>query len=425
MKYEIEKLGAFGEGVAREEGKPIFIKGALPGEIVEAKITLNKKSFSLAKLTKIITPCADRVKPECKYFGSCGGCALQHLSYEAQLKLKRQTVEETLKKVGGLNVKVNEVIPSPKNFRYRNKLSFPVRASKIGLYEENSHNVVDIDDCLLQKKWNAELIKALRSFMKDFSLKGVGRVGDIKHIVAREKNGRVCITLVTSSAIKIDRFIDYIPLKDFVLYQNVNRSDNNVILSDEFYLIGGKGKYPDFHPASFYQVNDEIESRLYSDVLDECEGETVIDAYCGAGNLSLMIAKKAKNVYGIEICRRAVDEAIERANEKRVFNVEFICGDCKEEFPRLVSRNLGNTIVVFDPPRKGVDENSLNAAIELAPRKIVYVSCNPATLARDLKILSPFYDIKKINVYDMFPQTVWEETLCVLSKKRSAEVKSD
>ncbi len=418
MKYEIEKFGAFGEGVARVDGKPIFIKGALPGEIVEAKLTLVKKSFSSAKITKIITPSADRVKPECKYFDRCGGCAIQHLSYKAQLKFKRQTVEEALKKIGGLTVKVDEVVPSPNIFRYRNKLSFPVRASKVGLYEENSHNVVDIDDCLLQKKWNVLLIKALRSFMKDYSLKGYDEhSGEIKHIVAREKDGSVCITLVTSTKIKIDGFIDYIPLSDFVLYQNVNRGNNNVILSDEFYLIGGKGKYPDFHPASFYQVNDEIEGRLYSDVLAECEGETVIDAFCGAGNLSLMIAEKAKTVYGIEICKSAVDEAIERANKRGALNVEFICGDCKKEFPKLVSRKLGSVTVVFDPPRKGLDENTLNAVCALAPEKIVYVSCNPATLARDLKTLSTLYDIQKLNVYDMFPQTIWEETLVVLQRK--------
>lgn len=420
MKYQIEKLGAFGEGVAHDNGKVVFIKGALPGEIVEAKPTLIKKSFTLAKLTKVVSPCIDRVKPKCKYFGSCGGCSLQHLNYEAQLNLKRQTVEEALFKIGGCEFKVNEVVASPNIFRYRNKLSFPVRGSKVGLYEENSHNVVDIDDCLLQKEWNALLIKALRAFMRDYSLKGYDeKNGEIRHLVAREKDGSVCITLVTSSKIKIDKFIDYIPLNDFVLYQNVNHAANNVILSDEFFLIGGKGKYPDFHPASFYQVNDEIEARLYGDVLSECEGGTVIDAFCGAGNLSLMIAQKAKTVYGIEICRQAVDEAKERADKKGVFNIEFICGDCKEEFPRLVSHSLRNTTVVFDPPRKGLDENTLKAVCELAPEKIVYVSCNPATLARDLKQLSSLYEIQKLNVYDMFPQTVWEETLVVLTRKKN------
>ena len=180
--------------------------------------------------------------------------------------------------------------------------------------------------------------------------------------------------------------------------------------------------YPDFHPASFYQVNDDIEGALYADVLSECEGGNVIDAYCGAGNLTLMIASKAKQVYGIEICKQAVDEAIERANNRKIFNAEFICGDCKTKFPALAKKEMSDVTVVFDPPRKGVDESTLAAAIELAPQKIVYVSCNPATLARDLKTLLPAYSIQKINIYDMFPQTIHVETLVVLSKKTISHI---
>lgn len=419
MKYTIEKFGAFGEGVARENGKAVFIKGALPGEIVEAKPTLIKKTFTLAKLIKVLDSSADRIKPKCKYVERCGGCSLQHLSYNAQLALKKQTVEETLKKIGNIDIKVNEVVASSNIFRYRNKLSFPVRGFKVGLYEENSHNVVDIEDCLLQKEWNKALIKALRAFMKDFDLRGYDeKSGDIRHIVAREKDGSKCITLVTSSRIKADKFLDYIPFDNFALYQNINNNNNNVILSDEFYFLGGKGKYPDFHPASFYQVNDEIERRLYDDVLSECDGGTIVDAYCGAGNLSLMLAKRANVVFGIEICKQAVEEAVERANRMHIYNANFICGDCKDEFPALSGKINGDVTVIFDPPRKGVDESALIAALKLSPQKIVYVSCNPATLARDLKILSVDYNVQKVNVYDMFPQTVWEETLVVLSHKK-------
>ncbi len=417
MKYIVEKLGAFGEGVARDNGKAVFIKGALPGETVEAKPTLEKKTFTVAKLIKVIEASPNRIKPKCAYFGVCGGCSLQHLKYEAQLELKKQTVEETIQKIGGLNVAISEVVASQKIFGYRNKLSFPVRGSKIGLYEENSHNVVDIDNCLLQREWNVKLIKALRAFMKDFNLRGYDeKRGDIRHIVAREKDS-LCITLVTSSKIKIDKLIDYLSFEDFALYQNVNTKNNNVILGDEFCLLGGKGKFPDFHPASFYQVNDEIESRLYRDVLNEVEGRAVIDAYCGAGNLSLMMAKRADVVYGVEICKQAVDEAIERANRMHIYNAEFVCGDCKDELPRLTKRISGDATVVFDPPRKGVDESVLLAVRELAPKKLVYVSCNPATLARDLKILSDDYSVEKAIVYDMFPQTVWEEVMTVLYRK--------
>ena len=417
-KYVIEKFGAFCEGIAHDDGKAVFIKGALPGETVFAKTELVKKSFNKAKLVKIIQPSKDRIIPKCKYIDFCGGCSLQHLNYDAQLQYKAQKVKENIKKLGGIDIEIDEIVPSTKIFRYRNKLSFPVRDKKIGLYKESSHDVVDIDDCLLQKSWNTALIKALRKFMLDYNLCGYDEVkGDIRHIVAREKNGSKCITLVTSKYIKIDKFLDYIPFDNFVLYQNVNSKSNNVILSDEFYLIGGKGVYPDFHPASFYQVNDEIEQKLYNQVLSSIKGDTVIDAYCGAGNLTLKIASQADTVYGIEIVKQAIDEANRRANEKRVYNVSFICGDCKTEFPRLAKKNLGAVTVVFDPPRKGVDENTLAATLELKPKKIVYVSCNDATLARDLKILSSDYKVDNVKVFDMFPQTVHVESVVCLTRK--------
>lgn len=421
-KYKIEKLGAFGEGVAHDDGKVVFIAGALSGEEVLATPTLVKKSFTKAKLKKILSASPNRIKPQCKYFYNCGGCALQHLSYDAQLKLKVQSISETLKKVGGVDIKIDEIVPSKKQFRYRNKLSFPVRNDKIGMYEENSHNVVDVEDCLLQKEWNAKLITALRAFMRDYGLSGYDeKKGDVRHIVAREKDGSVCVTLVTAKQIKIDDFINYISFSDFALYQNVNGENNNVILSDEFYFIGGKGKFPAFHPASFYQVNDEIEEKLYAEVLKECDGKTVIDAYCGAGNLTLEIAKKATEVFGIEICKQAVDEANQKASIRHAENVSFICGDCKTEFSRIASKNLKDVTVVFDPPRKGVDENTLCAALELEPKKIVYVSCNPATLARDVKILSQKYEIKRVAAFDMFPQTTHVETLVVLLNKEADE----
>ena len=417
-KYEIEKFGAFSEGVARDDGKAIFIKGALPGEVVFAKPTLIKKSFTKAKLVNVISPSKDRVPPQCAFFDVCGGCSLQHLSYTAQLDYKVQLVKETLKKVGGIDAKVDKIIASDKIFRYRNKLSFPVRNKKIGLYEESSHSVVDIDDCLLQREWNKPLIKALRAFMTDHRLLGYDeQKGDIRHIVAREKDGSICITLVTAKRIKIDGFLRYIPFDNFALYQNVNSKNNNVILSDEFYLVGGKGKYPDFHPASFYQVNDYIEDRLYNDVLTECQGDTVIDAYCGAGNLTLQIASKATFVYGLEICKQAVDEANNKANKLRALNVQFICGDCKDEFPSIAAKAQGNVTVLFDPPRKGVDENTLKATLDHAPQKIVYVSCNPATLARDLKPLTSAYTVQKVMAYDMFPMTSHVETIVCLCKQ--------
>lgn len=433
-KYYIEKLGAFGEGVARDNGKTIFIKGALPGEEVLAKNVINKKTYTVAKLIKVQKANSDRVAPPCKYANKCGGCALQHLSYEAQLKLKEQTVLETLAKVGGINAKVDKIVKS-QPLRYRNKLSFPVQGKLVGLYAENSHNIVDIDDCLIQREWNKKLISGLKAFLRDF---GLSEKNDVKHIVAREKNDSICVVLVSTAFIDIKSFLNYIPFDNFALYLNVNKLNNNVILSDEFYLVGGKGKFPDFHPASFYQVNDFIENKLYFDAVGECENGTVIDAFCGVGNLTLMLAEKAKTVYGIEICREAINEAKTRSHKNHVVNAEFICGDCKEEFLKLAHILTGanlqndpdffeceqkndnyenNITVVFDPPRKGLDQNTVKATLALSPHKIIYISCNPPTLARDLKILATQYIIKRINLYDMFPMTPHVETLVVLSHK--------
>ncbi len=487
-KYTIEKLGAFGEGVAHSgrDGKVVFIKGALPGEVVLAEDELVKKSFVRARLIKPLNSSKDRVDPPCPYFFSCGGCALQHLSYEAQLALKRQTVEETLLKVAGMSKKVDEVVPSSRIYRYRNKLSFPVQGKKIGLYTENSHDVVNISDCLIQREWNKPLVEALRLFMTDYGLRRGGDMHAIRHLVAREKNG-LGIVLVTRGEVDISRFADYIPFADFALYQNVNNGNNNVIFGKDFRFVAGRGRLPDFHPASFYQVNDDIEARLYDDVARACEGELVIDAYCGAGNLTLRLAKSAAMVYGVEIVPEAVIEARARASKQAASNVTFICGDCAVVLPRLAEqlnadpcmRNEGVNIdpythnndeidrvtmpsgrvngktvildpprkgvdkaalsagtdfasdrvtmpsgrvngktVILDPPRKGVDKAALAAVTDLAPDKIIYVSCNPATLARDLIYLTQNYTISSVTAYDMFPQTPHVETLVVLSHKK-------
>ena len=430
-KYEIEKLGAFGEGVARN-GKVVFIKGALPGETVLAEDDLIKKSFIRAKLIKVLKSGPDRVDPPCPHFLTCGGCTLQHLSYKAQLALKAQTVTETLFKVAGISVKANKVVSSSP-FRYRNKLSFPVRGKKVGLYTENSHDVVDISECLLQKEWNKTLISALRLFMHDYGFCDNDERHGIRHIVAREKDGIICIVLVTAANVDVSHFADYVPFENFALYQNINERDNNVILGEKYCFISGKGRFPTFHPASFYQVNDEIEKELYADVCDCVKDAYVIDAYCGAGNLTMKLARSAKAVVGVEIVPQAIDEAREKAKTNRLNNVSFICGDCAVELPKLKkkfdmgqenepfcengSKKSGGLTVVFDPPRKGVNEKALSAVAELKPNRIVYISCNPATLARDLTLL-PDYRISTMNIYDMFPQTTHVETLVLLSHKK-------
>lgn len=410
--YHIERLGAFGEGIAKREGKTVFIKGALTGEEVIAAVSLTKKSFDIAELKNVVTPSPYRVKPKCKYFGVCGGCGLQHLEYAEQLRLKQRSVVETVKKVGGIDIEIPSIIASDKIFGYRNKLSFPVCGKNIGLYTENSHDIVNIDDCILQRPWNAPLIKALRNFMRDHGLDGKN---EIRHIVAREKENSLAITLVAYRKIDVAAFADYLPFENFALFLNVNSKPNNVILGDEFYCIASKGTPPSFHPASFYQVNDFIADRLYAEVAECVKGGTVIDAYCGAGDLTLNLASAAKRVIGIDICAEAVEEAKEKARKRHILNADFYCGDCKKLLPRLVSECNDGTLL-FDPPRKGLAPETTEFVKHLSPPTIVYISCNPATLARDLNLLSDDYSIKSIKLFDMFPNTPHVETLVVLSR---------
>lgn len=411
--YTIEKFGAFGEGVARDDGKTVFIKGALPGEKVLASVTLDKKTFSVARLKKVLAPSEFRIVPPCKYFGVCGGCSLQHLDYSEQLRLKSKTVQETLLKVGGIEIEPPEIVASDKIYGYRNKLSYPVSGEKIGLYAENSHDIVDLDNCLLQREWNVSLISALRKFMSDYP-----EVKDeIRHMVAREKDGGVCVALVAYKKINIKPFADYLPFGDFALYLNVNASRNNVILSDEFYLAATKGNAPKFHPASFYQVNDYIADRLYGDVSAKVDGDVIVDAYCGAGDLTIRLSAAAKRTIGVEICAQAVQEARQKAKANQITNAEFICGDCKKILPEIFNNIDGEITVVFDPPRKGLDPDIISSGKALSPEKIIYISCNPSTLARDLKLLSDRYDIANIILYDMFPNTPHVETMIVLQRK--------
>ena len=410
--YRIQKFGAFGEGIAYDDGKTVFVKGAIKDETVIAKTVVEKKKYRVASTVAVVEKSPLREKPPCKYYGKCGGCSMQHIKYDSQLEIKRDFVADTIKKITGVNVTVEKTVPAESSYRYRNKLSYPIKDQRVGLYRENSHEIIDIEDCLLQKTWNVPLIKAIRKYLKEKKEDGE----KVRHIVAREKNGSICITVVARKKINLMPLTSFIEFQNYSLYLNVNDGNDNVILGDDYYCIYSKGITPSFHPASFYQVNDFIEEKIYSAVESFVIGETVIDAYCGAGNLTLRLADKAKFVYGIEICEQAVETGREKALELKKKNIKFICGDCSTELPKL--EYSGDSTVVLDPPRKGVDEKVISALLKVLPKRIVYVSCNPATLARDLKPLLDAYEVISTVPYDMFPQTDHVETVVVLSHKK-------
>ena len=436
IETEVTSLGINGEGISHLDGKTIFVRGALPGERVRAKIILVKPTFDIAILEKIISPSPDRVIAPCPHFGKCGGCDIQHLCYDQQLVYKQENIAQTLQKIGKIDVPVRPVIASDKALRYRNKVSFPVREGKegvkIGLFAKGSHRVVETSDCLLQYEWNSTLIAVLKKFIAERSLTGYNEdtgKGDIRHLVVREVGEKIYITLVTN------RKIDCTPLykelsalyPDCALYQNVNRRRDNVILGDEWYLVGGEEKTSvdamsfSLHPAGFYQVNDYIREQMYALVISLCDGSVAIEAYSGAGLLSARLAQKASHVYGIEINEQAHSAAQKLAKDNGISNFTPILGDVSKKLGAVLAKVRGeNTFIVVDPPRTGLARDAAVMLGESEVNNIVYISCNPATLARDLAIITTYgYEVTLVQPYDMFPQTSNVETVVVLRKQNS------
>ena len=423
---KIIDLGINGEGVAKENGKVFFVKNALPGEDVEIEVLKENKKFSFAKATKIKAKSSDRVEPLCPYFGICGGCQLQHMDYEKQLEFKQNLVKSTLKKVGEIEVEVQTTIPSDEIYFYRNKSAFPFGFNEnnlyIGMFEENSHNIVSISECKIAKSGINKILQTSKEFFN------INKNKNIKYLVIRNINQNYLITLVVRSKnIKLEAYIA--KLKElninFSLNINVNKNDN-LIFSNQFQNIFGEnilrqeefGLKVTINSASFLQINDSVKKKLYEFVLSEIEkGEDVVDAYCGAGLLSGIIARKANHVYGVEISKEAIKSANKLCEENGLKNLTFICGDCKDEIPKLLKNVEDNFVLVLDPPRAGCNNLVLQSALDTGPSKVVYISCNPITLAKDLKVLSLKYEIEKVQPFDMFPQTSNVETAVILRKK--------
>ena len=444
LEVVIQNLGANGEGVALLDNMPVFIPFALQGEKVKIRILKVLKNFAYAKLLSVSEPSKDRVEAPCPYFKKCGGCQLQHLNYEKQLEFKKQLVQNNLKKFGNIDFEVNDCISSNNHFEYRNKFQLPTGEiggnNVLGMYATASHRIVPITSCMLHGEWSTVLIKIVLDYINEANEKCYDentKKGNIRHIVARYLDGKLMLTIVTkqSKILKVAKLIKELEKQfaNFSLYQNINKKDSNVILGDEFVLLYGEpaqklqnfGIKYEVSPQSFLQVNYDIQNKIYRAVLDSISKDmVVVDAYSGAGLLSAIISKNAKYVYGIEIVEKATENANKLANDNQITNMININGDCANELPilveKLTSQNENNLAVVLDPPRKGCDERVLESIKQVLPQKIIYVSCNSATLSRDLKILlsGENYQIESITPFDMFPQTCHIETMAVLTKKR-------
>lgn len=453
--------GSNGEGIIKQDGKVVFIPFALLGEKIRYKILKVTSKCIYGKALEILTPSEIRVRAKCPVFSKCGGCQLQHIRYINQLKLKEEAIAMTFKKVANLDLEIMPTVKGDNEVRYRNKLQLPVMHSddgaKIGFFAENSHRVVPIKDCLINAPWTENVISAFNQYIEEFNIKGYDErtnSGQLREITAKEIKGNLIITAVilNENIIGLDRLIEILKEKvrlDFSLFLNINPNSTNVIYGDKFKLIYGRPDYSSemlgikykIGVQSFMQVNNSVCSKLYSSVrqlIDADENMTVIDAYSGAGLMTAILAEKAKKAIGIEIVKEAVDCANDLAKMNKLDNkITNYLGKCEDLLPEIIEREKkenANVSLVLDPPRKGCDLKVINAILKSDIDKIVYVSCLPSTLARDVGLLigslaeingeikkiddyKPRYKISYIRPFDMFAQTKHVETLVVLQRK--------
>ena len=450
-----EALGSQGEGIAHGGGVTLFIPGLLPGERAKVKVLKCKNGIAYAKIEELETPAEERVRPQCAVFSRCGGCQLQHLKYRSQLRFKTELVETALKKIGGITAKVGACERSEKEYGYRNKLQLPIGRqggeNAVGFYAERTHRIVPTEGCPIHPAWADKTIAALNSFMEKCGLDGYDEEtgeGQLRHLVVRELRGRYIVTLVTAERklMGIDYFLHLLDgiFPEYSFYLNFNDKRTNVIFGGEFILLKGRGFYEctdagiayEAGASTFVQVNENVRGKLYERVTSLVEeGETVIDCYSGGGLLTAMLAKKCGKAYGIEVVPEAslcAEKLVKKNNlEGKMFPV---CGKVEEELGKLLEGEK-DAAVVLDPPRAGVERRVLKELISHKVNKIIMVSCNPSTLARDVGILTgslvetergelvktenphTMYEVSLVQPYDMFPQTKHVETLVLLSRK--------
>ena len=436
LELHIDSFGAQGEGVARHEGMPVFIPCALPGEQALVQIVKVEKRFAFGKVVDIITASPERVTPPCPYYNRCGGCACQHMSYDAQLRFKREQVENCLRHIAGLNAPVLPVLGMEDPWHYRNKISMPVageaEAPQIGYYSARSHRVVDVRQCLLSREAADRVSAALRAWMMQEHIapyQEETHTGLVRHIMTRMNRAGQLMAVIVINGKCLPHADALLALMQKQVPEMVslcvscNEKRGNVILGDSYTALWGEERLEDtlcsnrflLSPLSFFQVNPTQTEKLYQTALDFAGltgNETVADVYCGVGTISLMQAARAKQVTGIEIVPQAIEDAKKNAVLNGVTNVDFICGPAESVLPELVEKGLRPDVVVLDPPRKGADAAVLQAIADSMPRHVVYVSCNPATQARDAKQLCEWgYRALKAQPVDMFCQTAGVENV--------------
>lgn len=477
VTVKIEDIGTEGEGIGKLEGFTLFVKDAVMGDVVEARLVKVKKNYAYARLEKVLTSSPLRVKPVCPYHKQCGGCQIQAMSYEAQLQFKENKVKNNLVRIGGFDQLFIESVMEPvvgmeQPWHYRNKAQFPVGTDKdgriiTGFYAGRTHSIIANTDCALGVEENEPILQKVLAYMQNEKVSAYDETtgqGLVRHILIRKgfTSGEIMVCLVINgkSLPKEDRLVS--TLREIPgmtsIWLNYNTKNTNVIMGTEGRVLWGQNTITDvihrrsieeinsgkdclrydskenapqgitfaISPLSFYQVNPIQTEKLYSLALEYAGltgEETVWDLYCGIGTISLFMAQCAKEVHGVEIVPQAIEDARKNAERNHIENATFYVGKAEEVLPRLYEEeHIFADVICVDPPRKGCDEACLNTIIKMAPKRIVYVSCDSATLARDLKYLCENgYEIRKVRAVDQFGQTVHTETVCLLSKLHEAK----
>ena len=476
FELEITDLGSTGEGIGKIDGYTLFVKDALIGDKVRVKVMKTKKNYGYARMLEIIEPSEYRVESECPVARQCGGCQLQHCSYEKQLSWKEEKVANCLRRIGGVPVYTEEkyrkyknaeeqqnaentaesktpIIMEPilrmdKPVHYRNKAQFPVGYDKdgnpvAGFYAGRTHSIIPQTDCLIQHECNKQIVETVLEFMKKYNVTAYDEKknrGIVRHILTRvgKATGEVMVCLVINAK-KLphsEEFVEMIKncginLEIKSITVNINRENTNVILGEKVETLYGQSYIEDYigdikyriSPLSFYQVNPEQTKKLYQTALefaDIKEGEVVWDLYCGIGTISLFMAREASKVCGVEIVPQAIEDAKQNAKLNNITNAEFFVGAAEDVVPTQYEKSGGRLradVVTLDPPRKGCDEKLLDTVVKMAPSRIIYVSCDPGTLARDVKVLTDKgYEVKRVRACDMFGGSFHVETVVLLSQ---------
>lgn len=453
---EITDIGVNGEGIGKVDGYTLFVKDAVIGDKAEVKVMKAKKNYGYARLMRVIEPSEDRVEPRCPFARKCGGCQIQEMSYERQLAFKAQKVRGNLERLGGFDKELLDRVTEPilgmdEPFGYRNKAQFPFGTDRdgnpvTGFYAGRTHDIIANTDCALGVPVNQKLLEIILEFMRAEHIPAYDEKtgkGLIRHVLIRfgftTKEIMVCLVINGTKIPQSEKLVEKLAavrgMTSITISPNTRRT--NVIMGETYEILWGQGFITDYignvryqiSPLSFYQVNPVQTEKLYSQALEYADlkgGETVWDLYCGIGTISLFLAQKAGQVYGVEIIPQAIEDAKKNAEINGIANAEFFVGKAEEVLPEYYAEyarkhggeNARADVIVVDPPRKGCDPALLETIVKMAPERVVYVSCDPATLARDLKVLcGNGYELEKVRPVDMFPETVHVETVVLLGRE--------